>query len=55
MLLQFRMSAGKFVQRLAYGRRRNRHRGLLGGELTKRGWDVNLHSSHSLSNLVEGG
>src|SRR5271156_4270606 len=48
MLFQFRMSEGKFIQRLTYGRSLNRHCGLLGGELTQGGRDVNLHSSNSL-------
>jgi hypothetical protein len=49
MLFQFRMSEGEFIQRFTYGRSLNRHCGLLGGELTEWGRDVNLHSSNSLS------
>src|ERR1700736_1523373 len=45
MLLQFRMSKGEFIQRLTYGRSLNRHRGLLGGELTEWCRNVNLHAS----------
>src|ERR1700733_2179795 len=48
VLFQFRMSEGEFIQRLTYGGSLNRHRGLLGGELTEGGRDVNLHSANSL-------